>query len=109
MTKLTINKYAAKKIKQGIAVLDAQDFPVQTGIEGFVALYFDHQFVSEAYLSRQNKGIGWTIKSKDFLALLQEAKNKRQNYYQDNATTAFRVFNQDGDDFGGFTIDIYGD
>lgn len=40
MTKLTINKYAAKKIKQGIAVLDAQDFPVQTGIEGFVALYF---------------------------------------------------------------------
>ena len=109
MTKLTINKYAAKRIRQGIAVLDAQDFPVQTGIEGFVSLYFDHQFVSEAYLSRQNKGIGWTIKSRDFLALLQEAKNKRQNYYQDNATTAFRVFNQDGDDFGGFTIDIYGD
>lgn len=109
MTKLNINKHAAKKINQGIAVLDAKDFPEHTGIEGFVELYFNHQFLSEAYMSRQNKGIGWTIKSRDFVALLLEAKNKRQKYYQDHTTTAFRVFNQDGDAFGGFTIDIYGD
>ena len=34
MTKLTINKFAAKKIADGISVLDAHDFPVQTHIEG---------------------------------------------------------------------------
>lgn len=109
MTKLIINKHAAQKINQGVAVLDAKDFATHTDIEGFVSLYFNHQFVSEAYLSRQNKGIGWTVKSRDFVALLREAKQKRQHYYQDDTTTAFRVFNQDGDAFGGFTIDIYAD
>ena len=107
MTKLTINKFAAKKIADGISVLDAHDFPVQTHIEGFADLYFEKQFLTSAYFSRQNKGIGWTIKTKDFVALLTDAKHKRYPYYQDSATTAFRVFNQDGDDFGGFTIDIY--
>ena len=46
MTKLTINKYAAKKIVQGIAVLDARDFPGNTYSEGFAELYFDHQLFS---------------------------------------------------------------
>src|SRR5574337_1269429 len=107
MTKLTINKFAAKKIADGISVLDAHDFPVQTHIEGFADLYFEKQFLTSAYFSRQNKGIGWTIKTRDFVSLLTDAKHKRYPYYQDSATTAFRVFNQDGDDFGGFTIDIY--
>lgn len=109
MTKLTINKYAAKKITQGISVLDARDFPENTYHEGFADLYFEHQFVSTAYFSRQNKGIGWTVDSTDFIQLLTDAKTKRQPYYRDSLTTAFRVFNQDGDGFGGLTIDIYGD
>ncbi|MFZ2736005.1 MAG: class I SAM-dependent rRNA methyltransferase, partial [Lactococcus raffinolactis] len=70
MTKLTINKYAAKKIVQGIAVLDARDFPGNTYSEGFAELYFDHQLLSQAYFSRQNKGIGWTVASTDFHQLL---------------------------------------
>lgn len=109
MTKLTINKYAAKKIVQGIAVLDARDFPGNTYSEGFAELYFDHQLLSQAYFSRQNKGIGWAVKSIDFIQLLTDAKNKRQSYAQDTATTAYRVFNQDGDGFGGMSIDIYED
>jgi Predicted SAM-dependent methyltransferases len=109
MTKLTINKYAAKKISQGIAVLDARDFPGNSYTEGFADLYFEHQFVSKAYFSRQNKGIGWTVTSTDFSQLLTDAKNKRKTYAQDSSTTAYRIFNQDGDGFGGMTIDIYGD
>ncbi|GAB2023353.1 class I SAM-dependent rRNA methyltransferase [Pseudolactococcus yaeyamensis] len=109
MTKLTINKYAAKKISKGIAVLDARDFPGNTYTEGLADLYFDHQLVSKAYFSRQNKGIGWTITSTDFRQLLTDAKSKRQSYAQDTVTTAYRLFNQDGDGFGGMTIDIYGD
>lgn len=109
MTKLTINKYAAKKISQGIAVLDARDFPGNSYTEGFSDLYFEHQFVSKAYFSRQNKGIGWTVTSTDFSQLLTDAKNKRKTYAQDSSTTAYRIFNQDGDGFGGMTIDIYGD
>lgn len=109
MTKLMINKYAAKKISQGIAVLDARDFPGNSYTEGFADLYFEHQFVSKAYFSRQNKGIGWTVTSTDFSQLLTDAKNKRKTYAQDSSTTAYRIFNQDGDGFGGMTIDIYGD
>ena len=109
MTKLTINKYAAKKISQGIAVLDARDFLGNSYTEGFADLYFEHQFVSKAYFSRQNKGIGWTVTSTDFSQLLTDAKNKRKTYAQDSSTTAYRIFNQDGDGFGGMTIDIYGD
>ncbi|MDR1606224.1 MAG: class I SAM-dependent rRNA methyltransferase [Streptococcaceae bacterium] len=109
MTKLTINQYAAKKIRQGISVLEPRDFPDQSSIEGFADLYFKQRWLSTAYFSRQNKGIGWAVQSTDFLALLTSAKAKRQPYYQDETTTAFRVFNQDGDGFGGMTIDIYGD
>ena len=90
-------------------MLDARDFPGNSYTEGFADLYFEHQFVSKAYFSRQNKGIGWTVTSTDFSQLLTDAKNKRKTYAQDSSTTAYRIFNQDGDGFGGMTIDIYGD
>ena len=44
-----------------------------------------------------------------FQGLFERAKAKRQSYYDNELTTAFRLFNQDGDDFGGLTIDLYGD
>ena len=44
-----------------------------------------------------------------FQGLFEKAKAKRQSYYDNELTTAFRLFNQDGDDFGGLTIDLYGD
>ena len=66
-------------------------------------------------MSSQNKGIGWflslktTIDSDLFSRTFERAKAKRQSYYDNELTTAFRLFNQDGDDFGGLTIDLYGD
>ena len=44
-----------------------------------------------------------------FEALFRKAKEVRKPYYQDDLTTAFRLFNQEGDGFGGLTVDLYGD
>ena len=44
-----------------------------------------------------------------FENLFTQAKLKRSTYYQDDLTTAFRLFNQEGDGFGGMTLDLYGD
>ena len=41
--------------------------------------------------------------------LFRQVKEKRSAYYQDDLTTAFRLFNQEGDGFGGLTVDLYGD
>ena len=49
------------------------------------------------------------IDSDLFSRTFEKAKAKRQSYYDNELTTAFRLFNQDGDDFGGLTIDLYGD
>lgn len=76
----------------------------------------DGKFLGSAYLSQQNKGIGWFISKEKvrfnqafFEILFRKAKEARKPYYQDDLTTAFRLFNQEGDGFGGLTVDLYGD
>ncbi|KEQ46056.1 hypothetical protein SK141_0529 [Streptococcus oralis] len=76
----------------------------------------DGKFLGSAYLSQQNKGIGWLVSKEKvgfnqafFEILFRKAKEARKPYYQDDLTTAFRLFNQEGDGFGGLTIDLYGD
>ena len=86
MKQLTIPSYTEENIKKGRFVLEKQDFP---------SLSFHHQvvelvnakgnFVGIAYLSEQNKGIGWFISQKKvtfdvsfFCQLFQHAKEKRQ-------------------------------
>ena len=50
-----------------------------------------------------------TLDQAYFSQLFAKAKSKRQSYYQSELDTAFRIFNQEGDGFGGLTIDLYGD
>ncbi|MDR0846412.1 MAG: class I SAM-dependent rRNA methyltransferase [Lactobacillales bacterium] len=57
-----------------------------------------------AYFSKQNKGIGWLVESSDFSELIKRASEKR---HFDDLTTAYRVFNTEGDGFPGLTIDLY--
>ena len=68
------------------------------------------------YLSLQNNGLGWFVspdhQSFDqdfFITLFQKAKARRTSFEQNQDTTAYRLFNQDGDGFGGFSVDRYGD
>lgn len=44
-----------------------------------------------------------------FESLFSKAKQKRQHFENSDLTTAYRLFNQDGDNFGGVTIDRYAD
>ncbi|MGT2906586.1 class I SAM-dependent rRNA methyltransferase [Streptococcus dentiloxodontae] len=117
MIELTVDSLAEKKIKQGKQLLLATGFPEQLPTDQLVYLYNRKQnFLGTAYMSKQNKGIGWFLSSQKivleewyFVSLFQKAKVKRQSYYNDELTTAFRLFNQDGDNFGGLTVDLYGD
>ncbi|MBM7641733.1 class I SAM-dependent rRNA methyltransferase [Streptococcus loxodontisalivarius] len=118
MKKLYIESIAEKKIKKGIQLLDGRDFPDLEVTDDLVLLYSQKssQFLGTAYLSKQNKGVGWLISRQEvtlnqvyFENLLKKAKAKRQQFRESDLTTAYRVFNQDGDNFGGFTIDLYND
>lgn len=75
-----------------------------------------NQFLGMAYLSPQNKGIGWLLSRQVFdfnhdyfVSLFEKSREKRQKFEKSSQTTAYRLFNQDGDNFGGLTIDFYSD
>jgi len=117
MNKVFVSRRVEKKLNQGLVLLEEIDFPELSETDQEVELLSQNkQFLGKAYLSRQNKGIGWFVTNqklsfnqKFFESLFEKAKQKRSAYYQDELTTAFRLFNQEGDGFGGMTLDLYGD
>ena len=117
MKKVTVSRQVATKIKQGQSLLEKQDFDSLPALDQAVQLLSgDGQSLGVGYLSEQNKGIGWFV-SQELVAFDQDffkklfikAKQYRRSYYADETTTAFRLFNQEGDGFGGFTVDLYGE
>lgn len=117
MKKMLVSRGVEKKIHKGQVVLEKEDFPELSETDIEVELYNQgKQFLGKAYLSSQNKGIGWFVTGQNisfdqsfFETLFKKAKDKRESYYQNDLTTAFRLFNQEGDGFGGLTLDLYGD
>lgn len=117
MIKLMVGSFAEKKLKRGVQLLSSRDYPNLNLDNQVVQLYSDADiFLGTAYLSKQNKGVGWLISPKKvslnvtyFIKLFQWSKDKRKNFAHSKLTTAYRLFNQDGDSFGGVTIDCYGD
>ena len=117
MKKVFVSRRVEKKLNKGQVVLEEIDFPDLSETDQEVELFSQNkQFLGKAYLSRQNKGIGWFVTNQKvsfdqvfFENLFTQAKYKRDSYYQDDLTTAFRLFNQEGDGFGGMTLDLYGD
>ncbi|MBJ8325228.1 class I SAM-dependent rRNA methyltransferase [Streptococcus pacificus] len=117
MNKLIVNTFIEKKINNGIQLLDGHDFKDLSIDNQLVEVFSKTQhFLGMAYLSKQNKGIGWflshqkiTLDETYFKVLFDKAKKERSYYFQSDLTTAFRVFNQDGDNFGGLTVDLYDD
>ena len=117
MNRIRVNKRVEKKLSKGLVLLEASDLENVNLKDQEVEVHSqDGNFLGTAYLSQQNKGLGWFV-SKDkvtfnqafFETLFRQAKEKRSAYYQDELTTAFRLFNQEGDGFGGLTVDLYGD
>ena len=117
MNRIRVSKRVEKKLAKGLVLLEASDLENVNLKDQEVEVHSqDGNFLGTAYLSQQNKGLGWFV-SKDkvsfnqafFETLFRKAKEKRKAYYQDDLTTAFRLFNQEGDGFGGLTVDLYGD
>ena len=117
MNRIRVSKRVEKKLAKGLVLLEASDLEnVNLKDQEVEVQSQEGTFLGTAYLSQQNKGLGWFV-SKDkvtfnqafFETLFRQAKEKRRAYYQDELTTAFRLFNQEGDGFGGLTVDLYGD
>ncbi|MEC0282655.1 class I SAM-dependent rRNA methyltransferase [Terribacillus saccharophilus] len=72
-------------------------------------------YIATAYYGLQNKGIGWVLTCKEqekinkqfLVKKISEAVARRKNLYEAEDTTAFRVFNGEGDGIGGLIIDFY--
>lgn len=73
------------------------------------------KFVVKGYYGIQNKGYGWalsydaneSIDSTYFTNKIKSAIEYRDSFFKEANTTAFRVFNGEGDGIGGLTIDYF--
>ena len=117
MNRIRVSKRVEKKLTKGLVLLEASDLENVNLKDQEVEVHSqDGNFLGAAYLSQQNKGLGWFVSTDKvifnqafFETLFGQAKEQRKAYYQDDLTTAFRLFNQEGDGFGGLTVDLYGD
>ncbi|PEZ10468.1 RlmI/RlmK family 23S rRNA methyltransferase [Bacillus sp. AFS018417] len=85
--------------------------------EGTIVKLVDEKknFIGKGYYGKQNKGYGWILTRKEqeqidqsfFEKKIKSALSKRKNFYEASDTTAFRVFNGEGDGIGGLIIDYY--
>ena len=115
---LTIKRQAQKDIEKGNPLLQEVCFPNQISFEEgeIVELVGERgEFVAQAYMAKQNKGVGWVFslnQNEDFdqsffLQQFQHALKQRKRLMEDNLTNTFRLFNGEGDGIPGVTIDYY--
>lgn len=119
MIEVKLTNQATQNIKQGYPLImkDALIDSKQLKKEGTLFKIVDssNNYLATAYYGLQNKGIGWVlsrnkkeiIDASFFKEKIRQALKKRDNFYQNLETTAFRVFNSEGDGIGGVTIDYY--
>lgn len=112
----------ADKIRQGQRLVTLEDFvdPYQAQhVEDGDRIHLHDdagEFVAQALVGRQNKGFAWVFSddrterwSPEFIEdTLSMAFAKRQGLFNQD-TTAYRLFNGEGDGIGGVTMDQYGD
>lgn len=114
-----VNAEAAEAIRAGQPVIpkdSVRDMSV-FGAEGTLLRLEDPtgRYVATGYHGQQNKGAGWvlsrnereTIDREFFTRKIREAADRRKSFFENPDTTAFRVFNGEGDGIGGMTIDHY--
>jgi len=116
---LTIGKKESLKYVRGYPLIREKDFAgAGRGIEEGSLLRIEDEegsFIARGYMGRQNKGLGWVLSRKEkeeidesfFFNKIATALGKRSRYFSDDQTTAFRIFNGEGDGIGGISIDWY--
>ena len=85
--------------------------------EGTLICLFDDKkrYISTGYFGKQNKGFGWVLSNdkhrkidkKFFVDKIKKALAYRKSFFDDDETTAFRLFNGEGDGIGGISIDYF--
>ncbi|AOC92924.1 class I SAM-dependent rRNA methyltransferase [Bacillus amyloliquefaciens] len=119
MKLLTVKDTFAGKLKKGFPLIEKDALSGSSAhlTEGdlFDVKSEKGEFIGKGYYGLQNKGVGWVLsRSRDeridgrfFLDKLKEAAEARAHLFKESDTTAFRLFNGEGDGIGGVTIDFY--
>ncbi len=114
-----VKRAHAAKMKNGFpliekdAVKNSQAFQK----EGTLLTLIDEQdrMIGKGYYGKQNKGYGWVLTQRVdeeidaafFHRKIREAVGRRAHFFARSETTAFRLFNGEGDGIGGLTIDYF--
>lgn len=117
--KVKVKSAYVKSIKAGFPLLkkEAVENLQQLGAEGTILELTDDSdlFLAKGYYGKQNKGIGWILSRRQeeqidvrfFEKKLKRAFELRQSFFSDPGTTAFRLFNGEGDGIGGVAIEYF--
>lgn len=118
MKQLVVGTKAARRLRKGDVLIKEDDVQIKLSeAQGSCVKVVDeaHRFLGMAYLAKQHKGMAWIYSRKPnvllnqvfFEELFQTACVHRESFFADSHTTAFRLFNGEGDGFGGITADWY--
>ncbi|MFF2754123.1 class I SAM-dependent rRNA methyltransferase [Psychrobacillus sp. NPDC058041] len=108
----------AQDLQKGVPILLKDGFHEADSLEEGSILKLQNptgKFIGKGYVGMQNKGIGWLLSKNEtekidtsfFQKKIASAIKHRADYYSSSDTTAFRVFNGEGDGIGGLTIDYF--
>ncbi len=116
---LTLKPEFVQQIQNGYPLLMKEYFEDWSKLqeEGSLLHLYDKKkrFIAKGYYGLQNKGHGWILSRKEdekidrefFIRTIKEAFAYRKEFFDDTQTTAFRVFNGEGDGIGGLSIDYF--
>lgn len=117
--KIELTNYGIKRIRQGNPLIQEEDLrqPIKKiPLEWVTFVDNKNNYIAAGYLGKQNKGFGWVLDQTQrpidqafIMEKFQQAIEQRQAFFADKTTTAFRLFNGEGDGFGGVTVDYYAD
>lgn len=117
--KIELTNYGIKRIRQGNPLIQEEDLrqPIKKiPLEWVTFVDNKNNYIAAGYLGKQNKGFGWVLDQTQrpidqafIMEKFQQAIEQRQAFFADETTTAFRLFNGEGDGFGGVTVDYYAD
>src|SRR5690606_25810379 len=118
-TELEVERTAIKDLTHGdpLILKETAVLPDATIEEGSLLHLVDKSggYIATGYSGIQSTGIGWVLsrKEKEQIGVkfvtkkIREAAETRAEFFASDDTSAFRVFNGEGDGIGGLTIDFF--
>ncbi|MFJ7825792.1 class I SAM-dependent rRNA methyltransferase [Psychrobacillus sp. NPDC096623] len=115
---IKVTETLAQDLQKGVPILMIDGFHEAESLEEGTILNLQNpsgKFIGKGYVGKQNKGIGWLLTKNEnekidqlfFQKKIASAIKYRDDYYHNTDTTAFRVFNGEGDGIGGLIIDYF--